>query len=469
MRAHVNRSPALLLALLSVLALAACARTSLVPECPEGYASQGDTCVCATDQACPTGMRCEEGVCECHDSSCCPAGHEYAEESQSCVCRDSSCCPVSHVWREDVARCECGDQECCPTGYAFDERAGACRCSSDTCCPVGFAFDPRDNRCVCASDACCPVGHVFDPVRKDCLCAKDSCCPPGHTYNPEVRACVCTSDACCPAGYKKDPRTDRCVCTGDAACGAGNFCDPESGSCRCRDNSGCTSGQYCNRFGFCQGLGSCTTNADCPSATFCDTTTDRCIPEGPCTLDEHCPFGQICDASLARCRAGCRRDADCSDKKACQGGQCIEFCRENTGCDVDQFCTASSGACGFQSGRADCRDCSSSASVCGSGASCLFFTTEGQQTLRFCGTHCSSDAQCPSGYGCVEVIYTCATEGGACPADATAPGQSFTCQRFLVENQDAAQLYCADSAHQPHVYLKACAPQSGTCPATELP
>ncbi len=82
---------------------------------------------------------------------------------------------------------------------------------------------------------------------------------------------------------------------------------------------------------------------------------------------------------------------------------------------------------------------------------------------------CESDTECPSGYGCVEVIYTCPTEGGACPADPAAPGQSFSCQRFLVENREEPQVYCADSAHQPHVYLRACAPQAGSCPASELP
>jgi len=69
----VNRSPALLLLSLAMVALSvglsACARTALTPECPVGYIANGDTCECLTDQACPTGMRCEAGVCACRDTA----------------------------------------------------------------------------------------------------------------------------------------------------------------------------------------------------------------------------------------------------------------------------------------------------------------------------------------------------------------------------------------------------------------
>jgi hypothetical protein len=313
------------------------------------------------------------------------------------------------------------------------------------------------------------VDHRYDPERKDCVCSRTSCCPPDHTYSAAVKACVCNGDSCCPAGYRKDPAGERCVCTNDAACGPGNFCDASSGACLCRNNSGCKPGQYCNTFGFCQALGNCTTNADCPPGNFCDITTDRCIPNGPCTLDEHCGFGQLCDPVTARCRPGCRRDADCADKQACEGGQCRPFCRINASCSVNLFCAPNMGACGTRSGRVDCRDCTGASGVCGSGASCLTFISEGQ-TRNFCGTHCSSNEDCPSGFDCTEVIFSCTTgEGGSCPADSNAPGQTFTCRSFQVENESGTRFYCADATGQPHVYIQACAPLSGFCPATELP
>jgi hypothetical protein len=38
-----------------------------------------------------------------------------------------------------------------------------------------------------------------------------------------------------------------------------------------------------------------------------------------------------------------------------------------------------------------------------------------------------------------------------------------------VENESGTRFYCADASGQPHVYIQACAPLSGFCPATELP
>jgi hypothetical protein len=38
-----------------------------------------------------------------------------------------------------------------------------------------------------------------------------------------------------------------------------------------------------------------------------------------------------------------------------------------------------------------------------------------------------------------------------------------------VENESGTRFYCSDATGLPHVYIQACAPLSGFCPATELP
>ncbi|MGA9524743.1 MAG: hypothetical protein WBV82_25015 [Myxococcaceae bacterium] len=461
-------------ALITALALTTlwtgCARTALEPPCPLGFTQDGNACICLTDQGCPVGHACEEGVCICREDACCPAGYQYSEASATCVCRDSQCCPADHVWIADQQKCTCGDQDCCPEGYVFQEELQACQCASDECCPKGFAFDPTAQICVCDSDECCPADYRFDESRKDCVCAKDACCPPEHKYNENVKACVCVGDSCCPAGFEKDPAGDRCVCISDASCGPNQFCDRMgSGACRCVNNQGCQAGQYCNTFGFCQSIAACTSNADCPPSMFCDVSRDACVPAGPCTLDAHCPFGQICDAASASCRNGCRRDSDCPQKDACINGLCLDFCRDNNSCGVDQFCSESSGACFFESGRWDCRRCETNLDCPlirgGENAPCLGFISEGQNEVRFCGMPCTDNGDCPSGYDCTGVIHVCNGDSDCASADGVRP----TCEGFLVENESGTQFYCAGPSGEPHAYSKSCAPSSGFCPASSPP
>lgn len=466
------------LASIALVVTAGCARTALNPECPIGYTHDGEKCVCATDQGCPRGMSCEQGSCVCRSSECCPQGYLYSSESERCVCRDQACCPADHLWVEKEQRCACGDQDCCPQGYQFDTDAGACQCAGDGCCPQGFRFDLEKGSCQCVSDGCCPffvqtdagVGNYrYDSAKKDCVCASDECCPENYKYSQAVKACVCVGDSCCPDGYRKDPERERCICV-PGRCGTGRECDTVSGSCRCTSNAGCRPGTYCNAMGFCQSITACTSNLDCPLGTFCDVTANSCIPLGPCTLDEHCPLGNLCNSSLASCRAGCRRDGDCASKEACVNGLCLSYCRANPSCPANQFCDAAGGSCAFRSNRVDCADCSGNPMACGSAgnASCLAFIAEGQ-LRRFCGMHCTAPADCPSGFDCGTVIYTCGGAGSACGSDPDAPNETITCKGFLVENEQGTKYYCADSTGEPHEYFRACAPSSGYCPATAPP
>ncbi|MBM4380115.1 MAG: hypothetical protein FJ086_12605 [Deltaproteobacteria bacterium] len=128
------------------------------------------------------------------------------------------------------------------------------------------------------------------------------------------------------------------------------------------------------------------------------------------------------------------------------------------------------GQCAPSAGRADCADCTLDPSACGFTAQCLGFIAEGQDDARFCGEACTSHADCPAGFNCTGVIYSCNAEGESCPADPAAPaGESFTCKGFLVENEQGTQFYCSDSTGTPHEYYRACAPSSGFCPATVAP
>jgi hypothetical protein len=452
-----------------------CSRTAINGECPNGYAFNDEraTCVCSTDEGCPTGHRCEEGQCVCRSTECCPAGYSYSTDSEACVCRDSKCCPRDHRWLADERRCVCDSENCCPDGYRFDTDAKVCVCAGDGCCPKGFVFNTMRQSCECASDGCCPEEYRFDARSKDCVCARTDCCPPNHVYNAGLGACVCVGDMCCPPGFRKaSDGSERCVCTSNASCPMGQFCDMASGGCRCSTNANCPNGNFCNSLGFCQSFASCTSNLDCPSGTFCDTTSTRCTPDGPCTLDEHCVFSNVCNPQALSCRAGCRNDGDCAlpsgattgmPRLACVNGQCTSFCRDNQGCPANQFCDKTNGRCLTRPNRVDCNSCGGAMS-CGMGANCLTFVTEGQ-TRSFCGMTCQTEDDCPSGFDCGGVIFSCRS-GAICES---APGQTISCRAFQVENEEGDQFFCTGNNGKPFVYFKACAPRSGFCPATAAP
>jgi hypothetical protein len=146
-------------------------------------------------------------------------------------------------------------------------------------------------------------------------------------------------------------------------------------------------------------------------------------------------------------------------------GACTFFCRDNQACPVNQFCNKVNGTCFDKPNRVDCNDCGGFMG-CGSPdvARCLSFITEGQ-TATFCGMICNTNDDCPAGFDCGGVIYSC-TGGVGCDQVA---GQTITCKSFQVENETGDQFYCTDSTGQPHVYFKSCAPRSGFCPAIAPP
>ncbi|MBK7860482.1 MAG: hypothetical protein IPJ65_18090 [Archangiaceae bacterium] len=64
------------------------------------------------------------------------------------------------------------------------------------------------------------------------------------------------------------------------------------------------------------------------------------------------------------------------------------------------------------------------------------------------------------------MIFSCDSALAVCPA---VSGQNISCKGYTVENEADQKFFCSDGSGNPHEYFKACAPQSGFCPATGAP
>ena len=139
---------------------------------------------------------------------------------------------------------------------------------------------------------------------------------------------------------------------------------------------------------------SCEGDFDCPSDTFCDSSTNSCLAYdfGICLTDGDCPVGSYCDRSDGGCYipaiAECRADGDCSSGFECDfrdscrpetEGTCLADggCANDALC-VENLCTAVVETCQFDF-------------QCSAGFSCA---------NNRCRLLCGPDTSCPSGTAC---------------------------------------------------------------------
>lgn len=84
-------------------------------------------------------------------------------------------------------------------------------------------------------------------------------------------------------------------------------------------------------------IAKCTSNANCSSGQFCNTTTGNCVQ---CLTSANCTGGQVCNSAgvcVSPPVTTCTTNADCTGGKICSGGQCIT----PVGCTVNADCNQS--------------------------------------------------------------------------------------------------------------------------------
>ncbi len=161
-----------------------------------------------------------------------------------------------------------------------------------------------------------------------------------------------------------------------------------------------------------------------------------CEPEVQCDENTACPFGEVCfegeckeipcatsdqcgmeEYCLDRsCVDGCAEDSDCYPGMECnvEAAQCVASgCRDTQlDCDFREYCNTANGQC-YDAGGYYCRSCNDESDCGGGGNLCLNFGGG----YEYCGVECSTDTDCPAGFGCLPIgdfngniiSYQCAT------------------------------------------------------------
>ena len=266
-------------------------------------------------------------------------------------------------------------------------------CDNKECGNAGCGYVCGD--CECGEK--CQTGQCIFTACDDKECGGDGC------------GGICAECACgenCENGQCMFNACDSKDC-GDDGCG-GNC-----GSCGCGEE--CSDG-LCN-FTACEGVicgidgcgGSC---GSCPQGQGC--SNNQCVPVAE--FGEPCDEGTLCLGFCLEvgngglCTVGCI--FDCPD-----GWQCAQY--GDAGEDMLYLCIPEElYLCVPCNSNSDCMPPDVSTD-----AKCVSWGSEG----AFCGIDCSSDWDCPGGYGCLQL-----QSGNQCVPDS---GQGCSCSQFAIEVQ----------------------------------
>ena len=509
-----------------------CVRDS---QCEDGYICDDGVCEppdTPCDVSCPDGEVCIDGTCEppgnpcsedseCNGGEVCVDGHchegEPPCEGEDCppctwdadcpggeLCLDGTCHPA-----EPPVPCDnngdCPANQVCEGGYCDGKET----CDDDADCPNGSACDDTVDLCVpehppipCDGSGDCPSGDT---------CENGTCTPPGTCQDDDdcygdnvcvdnggVELCVpphppipcdgagdCPSGDACDSGFCQPDENDDGdgdtppggdePCNNDLDCPSGEcvdnggveLCIPQHPPVPCDGDSDCPSGDSCAG-GFCTS-DSCEDSGDCPAGTVCDDTVELCVPEHPpvpCSADSDCPGDDLCEAGFCAPQEECQDDTDCPGGEVCVDNGGVEICvpgQPPIPCDTPVDCPAPDN-CGLD----DVGDCEA---VC-VGGYCLPGGDGG-------GGSCSSDDQCPGGYGCsgghcapaddpvaCDSQYDCG--GNLCTGGFCQPGGDVvTCEtaQDCYGNDDVGNETCVDGVcYDNSVDLRLCS-SSTICPA----
>lgn len=331
------------------------------------------------------------------------------------------------AWTAGNEGSSCDDGDACSTSDACV--AGVCVGSAVNC----------DDANTCTTDLCEPSTGlcVHTPVTVNTTCDDGLFCTESDACDASG-SCVGTARDCslaaaeCFDGTACDEDLDQCVPSSPSA--AGTSCG----------------GDLCMTDGMCDGNGVCSgTPVDCSSLDsacavgVCDPADGQCFAQTfadgtGCDDDDACTTGDTCAAGVCEGQAlDCSDGSDCTTD-SCQNGSCVHTVAE--GCFIDDTCIPagaaapddacqvcdpgaatdaySTAAAGTPCGAATCSADGTSVQTphCNGNGECRPGTNTAQDCGAYmcadgaCMTACSEDAECQTGFVCLDEV--CVEETG---------------------------------------------------------
>ena len=244
---------------------------SLNVDCPVPFSTcVKGTCLlpeCSADKDCPTNKACDRGKCvaraACKNNADCPVG-----PNGPTVCKAGQCI---------VPEPECSVKDDCPSNKVCSALHQCVDCNVDGDCPLGptgMGSKCTANKCIapltCAVDADCSDRSTHcDQGSGLCVAGRQKACTEVTNYAD----CDTTNGEMCFNGFCT---LSACNGSDPSECGLSKKCVDKT--CRV-DHS------------------TCTTDAECLSGSFCDTTTFKTTTghcqannRAPCAMDPNCRF-----------------------------------------------------------------------------------------------------------------------------------------------------------------------------------
>jgi len=442
-------------------------------DCLSGFCVDGVCCGTACGELC-YACKASLKTTGTDDGTCGPAKdgtnpHGNCTSGTGGQCGQTGFCDGGGACKLQISGTTCGTGAVCDLNVAKGQQCnGSGTCTTNptgTACAPGLCVSGAGCKLTCSTGAECAVGAFCDTstVPGQCRTKKTSGAACGAASECGSNFCVdgvCCSTACtenchaCKAALKTTGTSDgvcgpakdglnphgNCTAGTGGQCGQTGFCDG-GGSCKlqvtgtsCGTGAVCegtvAKGQQCDGVGVCvtkptgsecapglcvAGTGckiTCTTNSDCATSAFCDTTTGQCKTKQANGLA--CSNATQCSSSFCVdgvcCNSGCTEKCQACAAAVKESGTGNGVCgAAKNGLNPHSDCvTGSGGTCG-QTGACDgsgtCK-LQTSGFSCGTGSVCDGNTAKGQQCdgLGACvnnpsGTDCA-EKKCVSPVGC---------------------------------------------------------------------
>ena len=285
------------------------------------------------------------------------------------------------------------------------------QCSVGTACASGFCVDG-----VCCNNACSGCNACSQTFTGQ---ANGSCAPVTVGLDPhgacadETGTNQCGNDGTCDGfgACHKVATNHQCAA---ASCNGGIF----TAATNCNGTGACTTvtPQNCGAFQCTIADGcktNCTSQADCGSQSYCNTSTGSCLPKvstgGACTPSTGCVSGYCVDGVC--CESACT--GTCQACSATKTGASNGLCRPvKAGTDPDNECAVdTSNACGLDGtcdGVGACRYTVAGTACGSSSCSNAMLTPRGQCNGSGTCVAATTSSACPSNMPCVSAT-SCAT------------------------------------------------------------